>query len=324
MNVDVIDSLEALEALEPEWLHLWQRCPRATPFQSPQWLLPWTRHLFGGGTIWVLAMREGDRLIGLAPLFRWGIDRLTVSFLGAGISDYGDLLFDEHRESECVAAVCRFLDSEQPDWDLLDLQELRCGSGMLKLGAAQVCSVCPVLELSSYPASIDPKHRIDVRRAGNRLRKLGNVEFTTADHASFPQHFAEFVRLYSIRWASLAPPLQRFHGEAAAKFLAAGNLRLSLLWLNGTALAATYCFTAGETLYCYLSGFDAEKAQLSPGAVLLGWVIGQAAAEGMQRVDFLRKTERYKYLWGAVDWNNYQIRRTSGRTSDIGRSPYLQ
>jgi CelD/BcsL family acetyltransferase involved in cellulose biosynthesis len=169
---------------------------------------------------------------------------------------------------------------------------------------------------------MDRKHRIDVRRAGNKLRKLGKVEFTTAGHASFPQDFAEFVRLHNNRWASLEPRLQRFHAEAAAKFLAAGNLRLSLLWLDGIALAATYCFTAGETLYCYLSGFDAAKAQLSPGAVLLGWVIDQAAAEGVQRVDFLRKTERYKYLWGAVDRNNYQVRLTSGRK--LHRRPYLE
>src|SRR5437879_4293087 len=105
MNINVIDSREGLERLHPEWSELYGRCPRATPFQSPQWLVPWTRYLFKGGEIWALAIRDNGELIGFAPLFCWGINRRTVSFLGAGISDYGDLLFAPGLERECVAAV---------------------------------------------------------------------------------------------------------------------------------------------------------------------------------------------------------------------------
>src|SRR4051794_13177480 len=109
MNIQVIDSLYGLEELRPKWLELWQSCPRATPFQAPQWLLPWTRHLFSGGQIRALAIRDAGTLIGFAPLFRWGIHERTVSFMGAGISDYGDLLFAPGRESDCVGGVKRFL-----------------------------------------------------------------------------------------------------------------------------------------------------------------------------------------------------------------------
>jgi CelD/BcsL family acetyltransferase involved in cellulose biosynthesis len=47
--------------------------------------------------------------------------------------------------------------------------------------------------------------------------------------------------------------------------------------------------------------------KLSPGAVLLGWVIEEAVAEGMAEVDFLRQREAYKYLWGARDRINYKV-----------------
>jgi CelD/BcsL family acetyltransferase involved in cellulose biosynthesis len=308
MNIEWIDRLSGLEALEPAWLELWRNCPRATPFQSPQWLLPWTQYLYRGGEIWALALRDNQQLVGFAPLFCWGTDRRSVSFLGAGISDYGDLLFAPGRESECASAVWRFLNAERPRWDVLDLQELRPESKLLAAGEAEACSICPVLELSDYPGTLDPKHRTDLHRARNKLFKNPDVQFTAATNASFAQHFDEFVRLHNARWSGLDGSLQCFHRQAAARFQATGNLRLSLLWLDGEAVAATYCFIAGRTLYCYLSGIDPAKSKLSPGTVLLGWVIDEAVAEGMREIDFLRKTEPYKYLWGARDRINYQLR----------------
>ena len=315
MNIDIIDSLEGMEALRPEWLALWRACPAATPFQSPQWLIPWTRYLFGGGTILICAIREADLLIGFAPLFVWGTDSRTVSFLGAGISDYGDLLFAPGREAECVSAVWQALMTRRDEWDVSDLQELRSGSGMLQGQCAEECSVCPVLELSTYPGSMDDKHRTDVRRARNKLAKMPDLRFSMADETSIPADLNEFFRLHELRWGALSDSLQRFHREAAAGFLATGNLKLALLRNGSVAMAAIYAFTSGKTIFCYLSGFDPDMAKLSPGAVLLGWVIENAVADGMQKVDFLRHSEGYKYLWGARNRINYALR-TGGNLTD--------
>jgi CelD/BcsL family acetyltransferase involved in cellulose biosynthesis len=308
VTITAIDSVEGLEQLKPEWWELFRRCPRATPFQSPQWLVPWTRHLFRGGAIWALAMRDGEELAGFAPLFRWGSDRFTVSFLGSGISDYGDLLFVAGRERECTDALWGFLRDQQECWDVLDLQELRCGSGLLEGRTAEECSVCPVLRLAGYPEAMDHKHRIDVRRALNKLRKHSDLRFVMADETNLPDQMADFFGLHEMRWGTLDGSLRQFHCEAAAEFLEAGLLRLCQVQIDGAPGASIYAFAAGHTLYCYLSGFDPALAKLSPGAVLLGWLIEQAVAEGVQEVDFLRQTEPYKYLWGARDRVNYRIR----------------
>src|SRR4051794_17507343 len=169
MSIETIGNLAGMEALRSEWLALWRECPRAAPFQAPQWLLPWTAHLFGGGQIRIVAIRDGARLVGLAPLFCWGTNERRMSFLGAGISDYGDLLFAPGCEAACVAAVRQFLSGVQEQWDVLDLQELRTGSGLLEGWPADECSVCPVLDLRSWPASMDDKQRTDWRRARNKL-----------------------------------------------------------------------------------------------------------------------------------------------------------
>jgi len=292
MKTDLIDSLAGLEQLRPEWAALHAACPRATPFQSPQWLIPWTRHLFGGGEIWAVALWDGNDLIGLAPLFCWGVERRFVSFLGAGISDYGDILFAPERERECVREVWRFLEERQERWDALDLQEIRGGTALLEGRAAEPCSVCPVLDLATYPDSMDRKHRTDLRRAQNKLQKSADLQFSCAS-------FDQFLPLYETRWGAMDESLRRFHREVSGDF--------QLLKIDGAPAATIYTLSAGRTIYCYLSGYAPAMANLSPGAVLLSRVIEQAIADGLTEADFLRHPEAYKYLWGAQDRVNYKL-----------------
>ncbi len=195
-----------------------------------------------------------------------------------------------------------------PEWDTLDFQEIPAGSPLLITApAAEQCSVCPMLKLSDFPATLHPKHRIDLRRASNKLEKSHGIRFCRADATNLEEILATFFQLHNARYHSLTPALQGFHSEAAAKFLAAGRLRLYALYIDNAIAATIYGFTAHRTLYFYLSGFDASLAKLSPGAVLIQHALEQAIAEGLEQADFLRDPEPYKYLWGARDRINYRL-----------------
>ena len=67
LEVGVVSDIAGLEALEPPWWTLFDACPEATPFQSPAWLSR------GGGLhpgdLSTIAIRDGDRLVGLAPFY---------------------------------------------------------------------------------------------------------------------------------------------------------------------------------------------------------------------------------------------------------------
>src|SRR3569832_1655332 len=96
IDLEAVTTVEALEALCPEWSALLERDPHATPFQSPEWLLPWWKH-FGRGALWTLALRRKGAVVGLAPFY---IDTMpeenlrVLSWIGAGITDYLDLIVD--------------------------------------------------------------------------------------------------------------------------------------------------------------------------------------------------------------------------------------
>src|SRR5215469_12720482 len=64
IRVEFISGPRRLEQLETEWRALWSAIPSATPFQSPDWILPWWRH-YGEGRLFSFACWSDDQLAGL-------------------------------------------------------------------------------------------------------------------------------------------------------------------------------------------------------------------------------------------------------------------
>src|SRR5207244_3207037 len=97
MTLDVIDDINALAELAPEWRELVQNSAAPSPFLTPEWLLAWWTHLAGSRTLHVLVVREEGRLMALAPLLvargPLGVGS-RLEFLGAGHagSDYLDVI----------------------------------------------------------------------------------------------------------------------------------------------------------------------------------------------------------------------------------------
>nr|MDQ2898498.1 GNAT family N-acetyltransferase [Acidobacteriota bacterium] len=282
--IEEIDGLEGLEALAPEWSELWARCPEATPFQSPQWLLPWLRNLYRGGEIWALALRCESRLAGIAPLFihrHWrNFEVRQVSFIGAGVSDYLDVLIEPAFANAGVPAFLRHLENHRSRWDICDFQELRAGSPLLAntfpAGVRHVvstCGICPVLKLPEnmdlLRKSLPPKFRTDVHRAGNRVRNSGDVRFETAASETLPEYLDALFRLHSARWELRDEPgmlctddIRNFHRQVASGFQESGSLRVHGLRRKGEIVAVVYSFVTGKTAYAYLGGFDPALARL--------------------------------------------------------------
>src|SRR5437764_12558012 len=126
------ERISKLGPLLPEWQELWQRCPAATPFQSPAWLLPWWE-TFGSGELFSFAIRERDRLIALAPMFLHPWDgRRQVTFIGNGVSDRLDILAESGTADRACTLVLQCLAEHRDRWDVCDLQDLCAASPLLR------------------------------------------------------------------------------------------------------------------------------------------------------------------------------------------------
>lgn len=135
LEVEEVVSLRGLEQLQGEWRWLWARCPGATPFQRPEWLLPWYRHFgprFSSQPPWVVTLRSEGRLVGLAPLVIREEDGARVVRLpGEGSSDALDVLMDPELAPHGVWTLFDWLDRNGERWDTCVFEKLRESSPLL-------------------------------------------------------------------------------------------------------------------------------------------------------------------------------------------------
>lgn len=325
LQLDVISNFGELERLSGEWSELIERCPKATPFQSPAWMLPWWRHL-GGGELLVVTWRSDERLVGIAPLFihEWQ-GRRQVSPLGVSISDHFDVLFEPEFAHVGAGMLLAFLAESRGRWEICILPELDQTSPLIAApisagmqAEVEPLDVCPILELPSsveeFEAKISAHHRRNLRRAARLLEKAGGGEIERATEASAAEFMDALFRLHAARWKEQAQPgvlvderVQEFHREAAARFQACGMLRLYGLVRNGEIAAVLYALALGGRTYAYLGGFDPSLDFASPGTLLTYRAIQDAILEGCREYDLLRGKENHKYVWGAQDRQNYRL-----------------
>jgi CelD/BcsL family acetyltransferase involved in cellulose biosynthesis len=330
-EVEEITSLESLESLRDEWSTLCDLSPRATPFQRPEWLLPWWR-AFPPGEPWALAVREEGRLAALAPLLVYPNEgRRTVAFCGGGVSDYCDVVTDPEGEDEAVAALFSHLTARRDFWEMADFEPVPGESPLLRIAApdglearTEPRDVCPGIDL---PGRIEDLHGVVPTRQLANLRKyrrkaeaLGELRLQTLDDRSWEELLDVLIHLHGARWQELGEAgmlggdgLRAFHREVAAGYHARGALGLYALCLDGHPLAALYGFREKGAFFCYMQGFDPDWARLSPGAMVTGGVIEDVIRQRMRRIDFLRGREAYKYAWGAADRETF--RRTLAQSS---------
>ena len=320
MITAILDQEDSVRALVPEWDALWLRAG-SRPFQSTAWLLPWWR-AFGTGQPRVVTARLGDTLAAVLPLYVLdeGVERKLLP-IGIGVTDYCDALIDPAAPPDTAtvllhAALHR---AERDRVTSCTLPDLPPGAALLAARGpdgwrdiALADTPCPVLVLPDGPDALKavPKSMLrDLRQARHRAAKRGGWSAEIAAPAEAAAHWRMLVAMHRARWTALGEPggvladaaVLEFHDLAVPRLTAAGLLQMQVLRIGGRVAALYHTLAEPGRLLFYLSGFEAEEAFASPGTLLLGHIVEQAAAQNLSELHFLRGGEGYKYAWGAVD-----------------------
>lgn len=316
MQIITLSDWQGLERWESAWRELWTSDPRATFFQSPEWLGTWWP-VFGSGELLGLGVWDGETLVGLGLFFvhPWE-GRRQVTFVGNGVSDQQQCLLRPGYERAALQAMWEVLESRE--WDLCDLQDIPEGSPLLDWEGAEVSPQYPgrLVELgrgwAAFHAGLPHGLRRNLERYRKRLEAEGAIRLeTTADvEGAMEWLFA----LHGSRWEEkegsagmfAGERLQRFHREAARRMR--DRVRMNVLSVDGQVVTVNYIVKDGPTAVGYACGFDPAWRRCSPGTVLLGWSMEQAIQEGMTRFDFLRGDEEYKETWGATGYQTMRLR----------------
>lgn len=334
-SAEEVAAAAALDDLRIEWERLWRQVPGATPFQSPDWLLPWFKHVARGAPATIAVRSAADReLVALAPLYVHldpATGRRHLFPIGIATTDYLDVLLKPHWEERALRCIMSHLGERTAHWDVLEFPQLRRAASLLGLVTPEGWrreiapgEPNPVLALRGLrsdaglpiPASMQQNIHYYRRRAA----RAGALAYQTADAHSLPAVLDALFRLHARRWTERGEPgvlndesVRDWHREAAPLLHAAGLLRLHALRLDGEVIAVLYCLADAAPArerrhYYYLGGFDPRWRSLSPGTLLIAHAIERAVAEGATAFDFLRGAEAYKSHWGAVDQPMYTLR----------------
>ena len=286
---------------------MWHRVAGAGPFQSPRWLLPWW-DAFGNGRPHVAVLRDAaGALAGVLALYVYEGRLLPI---GAGLSDALDVLAADDPAAEALLA---FALERARDIEACDLIELPPDARLLRVGCGwrsevQGSEPCPVLPLAPGLPGVPLRQARKLRMSRHRAERAGGWRVVCADEGMLPALQERLFELHQARWIAQGEPgvfadplVAGFHRAAGPGLLDASLLRVAGVELRGVVAAVIAALLSPGAIHFYLSGFDEAFAFESPGTLLLGAMLEQAAGEGRVEANFLRGREGYKYAWGAAD-----------------------
>ena len=305
---------ESFASLTSYWTDLRYNLRWDSIFVLPSWLEVWWR-AFGSGTeLYLCAVRQKEKIIGIAPLL---VKEKTASIIGsADVCDYLDFVVARGMERDFFTILLD--DLGQKGINHLDLSPLRPDSTVLTnlVGIAQnqkyevLCNLVDVsleLDLPStwdeYLGILTGKQRHEVRRKLRRLWEAGNVDYhivedSTAVHDIMDTFLKLFSKTRKEKATFMTTKMESFFRSMADTMAKARLLRLGILELDTLPAAMVMCFDYNDCMYLYNSGYNPQYSSLSVGLLSKVLCIKDGIRRGRKRFDFLKGAEAYKYHLG--------------------------
>jgi len=313
-------TLESFDSIYPYWKEIQHNSPVSSIFSSPEWSKVWWQQFGSGAKIWLGVVRYQGRVIGIAPFL---VRNNVASFIGSSdVCDYLDCIVEPSNEEASFRVLLENLVTEKVLQ--LDLAPLRPDSTVItsltnmaqELGWHVSCSsedVSVELDLPTtweeYLQMLTGKQRHELKRKLRRMSEEGELNHrinTDANRQDIDIFLELFRNSRQDKAAFLTPEIESFFRAATDTMAKQGLLKLNILELNSSPVAATMCFDYKDTVYLYNSGYDPGYGWLSVGLISKALCIKESIDRGRRRFDFLKGGEAYKYHLGGHELPLYR------------------
>lgn len=318
-------AAEDLAKISEEWEDICDHCSRITPFQYPQWLIPWWE-IFGNDQLRLITLREDGKLVGLGCFFIYkdaGKMR-RCCFVGSGISDYLDITALDGYRALCARKIFDYLLEIRSEWDICDFQEIPEGSELITNALFNGIKITPVksstltyklINKKPFSYQIPKKMRNNLRRSEKKMNADRGFVLKDFDSENVSEMVNDLFSVHTLRWnykneAGVLSDenVKRFHLISSQKLSRKKIVRGFEMIYEKKPVAIYYIMILRSVAYAYLGGFDPALSEYSPGSVLLYKSIEKIIQDKqIDIVDFLRGEEEYKEYWDVLKKNNYSI-----------------
>jgi hypothetical protein len=332
LSVSCVDGLAALERFSSVIDRLNLASAHPNPFLSSAFLMCYALRVeyhTPGREERLFLIREGDRLIGCAPMRRSidGRRGVRFQFLAPWDTASPGILSAPEDEARVAAALIRYICDIEKGWGMLELVTQR-PEATLRLAVhaaanrkfrARDISVAPHNEipvvwkdLNDYFQSLAKKMRSNLSRQARRLFRAGETEIILAEGGqAVTAWFDAYCDLDRRSWkhgtaASIQrhPRRVRFYREIASGKAGFDPEFIGIV-LDGVLIAGLLVGSNATTspefhdAWCLETAYDQSRADLGPGQLLLLLAVGRAIDKGHRHLSLLQNFAYFKHRWAA-------------------------
>jgi CelD/BcsL family acetyltransferase involved in cellulose biosynthesis len=320
MQIELVTSTQAFDALEADWRALESLSAHNSVFLGWDWQRLWWAYYGNGRQLQILVARLAGRVLGIFPLYLEthrvaniiSVDKLRPIGSGGDTApdDLGMVFHPEH-ERTLAEAFVRHITQRVPRWQLLDLVDLPADSALAECLIEKASRQPDLIQRAppnqitygdlprdweSYRQSLSRNRREVLGRKRRKFeQQLGARFFQIAEDGQIDAAFERLAALHRMRWQGRTDELSftsaqylGFHRSVMHALCARKRLLLYALEMDGEVIAMFYGFRNTNTCYYFQAGFDPAHAALSPGEVLMGYVIEAVIGEGCEVFDMLK------------------------------------
>jgi|GEM_PF-3424861 len=338
MQTRFITTEQELVAIKGDWDRLVLSRPETDmPFYSWDWFyLSWLH--FGkpdGLELLIVTVYESERLVGILPLLRekrkyGGMKYRTLCFCNTGVTPRNTLFTDSFQDQETVfCAAWNHLLEHHSAWDMLEFANVLSESlfhrfileGPLRKKYAILQTqgrISPFVELTGtleeyINTSLSRETRKNVRRRVKRFNVAGYSRsirfFEKPDDIDEGLKFLETVHHNSWKgpYKNLHYPL--FYQEVTPILAQRGEVKITVAFLDDVPISGGYVLSKNGSYYGYISDYDQQYHEYSPGTVLLHSQWEHLLKEKGRIFDFCGMDYAYKkqFATGYQNHSNFEI-----------------
>lgn len=311
---ELLTDEAAFADLAPAWGRLYRRCSTATPFQHHAWLHAWWRSYGTPGRLRLLVVRDGGDLLAAAPLTAVRRPLPALVPLGGAVSDYADVLVDDERGEEAVAALTAGL-ATAARTALLDFREVRPGGAVERVYARwngprrrvddSVCLELPAVPMEELLARLPSAKAQRVRAKLRKLAALG-VERRPVGPREVDRALGRLLELHALQWQGrkvtgehLRPRFRAHLVRAAGAMVRSGDAVVTEFLLEGEVVAVDLTLLSPRLAGGYLYGAHPRlrERKADVAVMLLDACTEHTRNGGHDTLSLLRGDEPYKHHW---------------------------
>ncbi|WP_328871495.1 GNAT family N-acetyltransferase [Streptomyces sp. NBC_00287] len=330
-TTELVTDEHTFAALSPDWARLYGSCSTATPFQSHPWLHSWWLSYGDPGRLRLVLVRDRGELVAAAPLMRVHRPLPALVPLGGAISDYGDVLLDDERGEQAVAALTDGL-AAAARTALIDLREVRPGGaaeriydhwpGPRRRVTDSLCLELPAAPMPDLIARLpSAKSQQRVRAKLRKLTALG-VERHLVEPDEVDKALRRLLELHQLQWQGrkvtsehLRPRFCDHLVRSVGPMVASGDAVVTEFRLDDDVVAVDLTLLSRRLAGGYLYGaHPCLRERKADVAVML---LDACTEHARGTLSLLRGNEPYKHHWRPEPVVNRRLLLARRRTAPL-------